>query len=212
MGRKMESGFWKLAHWKSIPIYAHWTILLWFPWYLLQGSSLIWVVPTFFCFATILLLHELGHAIAARYTKTRVHAIRLFVMHGECQHDTPYYETEDILIAWGGVIGQLCLLVFALATQYLLKLYSPVLTYILSPIFDVLIRTNLLILAINLIPVKPLDGYIAWRIIPIVLKKFRLQKLQFMYLINRRSRSKNKTADAEKANKIAQDLFDRLKK
>lgn len=208
----MDSGYWKLAHWKRIPVYAHWTILLWFPWALIQGMKLVWLFPTFLAFITILLFHEFGHAIAARYTDTKVYAIKLFLMHGECTHETPYYESEDILIAWGGVLAQLLLLVLTVIVQYLLFHFSPIWMLQLSPVFDVLTKTNLIIIAFNLIPVKPLDGVVAWRIIPFVLLKIRTRKAGILSRFAKRQQpSENKTEEQD-ADKIAQDLFDRLKK
>ncbi|MBI3730466.1 MAG: hypothetical protein HY254_19325 [Burkholderiales bacterium] len=208
----MESGYWKLAHWKRIPVYAHWTILLWFPWGLIQGMKLIWLFPGFLAFVTILLFHEFGHAIAARYTDTRVYAIKLFLMHGECTHESPYYESEDILIAWGGVLGQLLLIVLTLIVQYLLFHFSPMWMFQLSPVFDVLTKTNLIIIAFNLIPVKPLDGVIAWRIIPFVLLKFGTRKTGILSKFSKRTKPPESKTEEQDADKIAQDLFDRLKK
>jgi stage IV sporulation protein FB len=212
----MESGYWKLVHWKKIPVYAHWTILLWFPWVLIQGMKLVWLFPTFLAFITILLFHEFGHAIAARYTDTKVYAIKLFLMHGECTHETPYYESEDILIAWGGVLGQLLLLVLAVVAQYLLFYFSPMWIFQLSPVFDVLTKTNLIIIAFNLIPVKPLDGVVAWRIIPFVLLKIRTRKAGILSRFAKRqqppvSKTEEQTEE-QNADKIVKDLFDRLKK
>ncbi|MES2037875.1 MAG: hypothetical protein V4495_08565 [Pseudomonadota bacterium] len=208
----MESGYWKLTHWKKIPVSAHWTILLWFPWALIQGMNLVWLFPGFLAFVTILLFHEFGHAIAARYTDTKVYAIKLFLMHGECQHEAAYYESEDILIAWGGVLGQLLLLVLALIAQYLLFHFSPMWMFQLSPVFDVLTKTNLIIIAFNLIPVKPLDGVVAWRIIPFDLLKIRTRKAGILSRFAKRQKPAETKAQEQNADKIAKDLFDRLKK
>lgn len=199
-----------------MPVYAHWTILLWFPWVLIQGMKLVWLLPGFLAFVTILLFHEFGHAIAARYTDTKVYAIKLFLMHGECTHETPYYESEDILIAWGGVLGQLLLLVLTVIVQYLLFHFSPMWMFQLSPVFDVLTKTNLIIIAFNLIPVKPLDGVVAWRIIPFVLLKFRTRKAGILSRFAKRQRpplsKTEKQTEEQNADKIVKDLFDRLKK
>ncbi len=208
----MESGLWKLAHWKKIPIYAHWTILLWFPWVLIQGMRLIWIFPTFLAFVTILLFHEFGHAIAARYTDTRVYAIKLYLMHGECTHETPYYETEDILIAWGGVLAQLLLVLLAAIVQYLLFHFSPMWALQLSPVFDVLTKTNLILIAFNLIPVKPLDGVVAWRIIPLIWLKIRSRKMKVLSKFSKPQKPPENKNQEQVADKIARELFDRLKK
>ncbi|MFZ6759961.1 metalloprotease [Undibacterium sp. Ji50W] len=211
----MNSGFWKFSQWKDVPIYFHWSVLLWLPWYLIQNSSknLFWIIPTFFSFATILLVHELGHAIAAKYTGAKVYAIKLFVIHGECELETPYYERDYILIAWAGVIAQLCLFVVAVVFNYLLSRFLPILVFQLAPVFNVVIGINFMLMITNLIPVKPLDGYIAWRIIPFTYRKIRSYKFNTLLKFRNPfiSRKKSKI-NAEDADKIAKDLFDRFKK
>lgn len=162
----METGTRKLFTWSNIPVYANWTILLWLPWYWMHNSNLVWVAVTFLAYALLLLAHELGHAVAARSRRLRVHAIRLYMMHGLCQFQSPYREKDHILVAWGGVIAQMCMLVLAVIARFAVQAFLPQAEYFLAPLFYVFIQANIVIAIFNLIPVAPLDGHIAWRVLP----------------------------------------------
>ncbi len=159
----MQSGFLKFGKWKQVPFYFHWTVLLWVPWYWWARGSLVWAVVTLLAYLGLILAHELGHAIAARSRRVKVHAIRLYVLHGQCEHEEPYYERDDLFIAWGGVLAQLCVLTMAAAVKYVLRWLLPASEQFLAPILFVFIDANIVIGAINLIPVAPLDGHKAWR-------------------------------------------------
>lgn len=52
-------------------------------------------------------LHELGHALAARFLKYRVYSINVGFGGGTCTHEECYYRKDDIIIAWGGVAAQI---------------------------------------------------------------------------------------------------------
>jgi Zn-dependent protease len=204
-------GYWLVGKWNQIPLFLHWTILLWVPWYLFQGKSLAWLVVSFPAFVGLLAAHEIGHAIAARRRRVKVESINLYVLHGLCEHEDPYYERDHVLIAWGGVFAQGIVLVLALALDHLSSLFLPSLRYSLDPLFFVLINVNCVIAAINLIPIQPLDGHIAWRAIPLLRVRYlpqvglRLRSLGGMLnLRKRRARVK----DAER---LADEFIERMK-
>lgn len=204
-------GYWLIGKWKQIPLFLHWTILLWVPWYLLQGKSFAWVVVSFPAFVGLLAAHEVGHAVAARRRRVKVESINLYVLHGLCKHEDPYYESDHVLIAWGGVLAQGMVLVLALILDHLSSLFLPSLRYSLDPVFFVLINVNFVIAVINLIPVQPLDGHIAWRAIPLLRARylpqvrFRLRSLRGM--LNFRKRQ----ALAKDAERLADELIERMK-
>ena len=47
----MHGGLWRLAQWKRVPVFVHWSILLWIPWYLLLDRPVFWILITFFAVA-----------------------------------------------------------------------------------------------------------------------------------------------------------------
>jgi Zn-dependent protease len=62
-------------------------------------------------------------------------------------------------IAWGGVLAQLALLIPALAVALFLP--APQSAF-LAELLEAFTRTNAILIAFNLIPIKPLDGAEAW--------------------------------------------------
>jgi stage IV sporulation protein FB len=204
---------WRLGKWRGIPIVLHWTVFLGVPWFYYQTRSVAATVVSFAAFFFLLIAHELGHALVARWRNVPVGSIQLFLIHGSCTHDEPYDEEDDVLIAWGGVAAQLVVLVVAAAASLLVTTALPVAHAVTAPLFRVLIQTNLLIMVINLIPVAPLDGAKAWRALP-MLKEWAGQSswttsLRRLFAARERARAKKLEAKSER---IAADIIDRLKK
>lgn len=46
------------------------------------------------------------NAAAARRLGYDVDAIRVAFFHGRCEHEAPHTESDDVLVAWGGVLAQ----------------------------------------------------------------------------------------------------------
>ena len=204
---------WQLGQWRGIPISLHWTVFIGIAWFFYQTRSLLDTAVAFFAFCFLLLVHELGHAALARWRQVEVHEIQLLFLHGNCSHEQPAYELDDVLIAWGGVAAQFVILVIALAADVLLATLSPSARELSSPVLHVLIGTNVFIMIVNLIPVAPLDGAKAWRILPILAEWAK--ETSWAHRWRRRSaareaaRGKKLEADSER---IAADIIDKLKK
>jgi Zn-dependent protease len=204
---------WRLGQWRGIPISLHWTVFIGIPWFLYQTRSLLGTGIAFVAFFFLLLAHELGHAAVAMWRRVEVHEIQLFIFHGYCAHEPPDYELDDVLIAWGGVAAQFVLLVIALAADLLLATASPLALVLVSPLLHVLIATNIIIMVVNLIPVAPLDGAKAWRIVPILAEWAKetswAQKLRRRKAARETARAKKLEAESER---VAADIIDKLKK
>lgn len=168
----MTSGFFKLGTWRNVPLFFHWTLLLWVPFYWSRFGSLFWAVVTFAAYTALVLIHEMGHALVANWRGLPVFAMRLHVLGGECEHAAAGREKDSVWVAWGGVLAQLCVLVAALAAKYATAGLH-VQSELLEALFFVFINANLFTIAFNLIPVAPLDGYRAWRAIPLLWAKLR---------------------------------------
>jgi stage IV sporulation protein FB len=160
----MPQGLWQIAKWKGVPILLHWSVLLALLWFGYRYQRIAPALLTFFGFLALLLIHELGHAIAARARKVAVFGIRLYLLHGVCSHAMPHRERDHVFIAWGGVLAQAVVLVVAVVVSLILARTSPAAEAALDPLFRVLILGNILMIAINLLPVAPLDGHMAWRV------------------------------------------------
>lgn len=204
---------WRVGTWGGVPISLHWTVLLGLPWFYYQTRSVAATAIAFAAFLFLLLVHELGHAAVAVWRHVEVRRIRLFFLHGICEHGEPYYEEDVVLIAWGGVAAQLAVLVIALGVRVLLTMLAPDTPWAIWAVLAVLINSNLFLMVFNLIPLAPFDGAKAWRVLPLIREwaattswAARLRKRAAA-----RERARNKELEA-KAERITAEIIDKLKK
>ncbi len=101
----------------------------------------------------IILIHELGHIIIAKFFKRKITEIEVLPFGGLVKIESNLSEDifEDLLIAVGGIFFQLLLGVII----YILNSYS----YISDLDYTLMRNYNITIIAFNLIPINPLDGY-----------------------------------------------------
>lgn len=120
-------------------------------------------VASWLGFSVLMLVHELGHAIMARRQGLAVHEIRLYFMHGVCEYEHAYSKRKQALVAWGGVLAQMLLLLSAIVIAKVLVALGLGLPSWIAPAFFVWVPLNVMIAFVNLLPVPPLDGAVAWR-------------------------------------------------
>src|SRR5262249_45572774 len=99
--------FTRVARVKGIDVYIHWTIF---------AVALIMVINSvrrpvltlvgLLSFFTVLLIHELGHAIAARQRGQAASYIEIYPIFGKACFDAPGSRLDHCIIAWGGVVAQ----------------------------------------------------------------------------------------------------------
>jgi len=151
----LERGSLTVLRLRGIPIRLHWTL----PLGALFFSGFRFAPGFWLGFVLLVLVHELGHAALVRWFRLRVVGIDISGFGGLCHwsgHTTPLQRGA---IAWGGVLAQAgLLLVSAIA---LLVLGRPS-TVFLAEIASVFTFTNVYLIALNLLPVPPLDGWEAW--------------------------------------------------
>lgn len=151
----LSSGYWRVASWHGVPIRLHWTIPVGM---LFLGGFKI--RPLFWlAFFVIVLVHELGHAYWVHRFGHKVHRLDITGFGGACVWSGNASGAERSLIAWGGVIAQLCLLAVAVVLTAVLGwgFLSTSLGYAWTV-------TNVFLIILNLIPVSPFDGAEAWKI------------------------------------------------
>jgi Zn-dependent protease len=130
------------------PLRLHWSLLL--------GAALFCAlqprVLLLLGYAALLLAHLLGHALAVARTPLRVEGVMLHALGGELLGSGEVSPVRRSLIALCGVAGQAALLALAL--------------FIALPadLNDAFTRRNGVMLLLNLVPVKPLDGALAWKL------------------------------------------------
>ena len=122
------------------------------------------------CYFGLILLHEAGHAAMARRLGYRASDIYLSMIHGLCTYDRPDTFRQEALIAWGGVLAQLAVALPLVALAQVPAIASLSFAGILIAAFG---YTSLAMVALNLVPVRGLDGAKAWRLLPILVADLR---------------------------------------
>lgn len=169
--------YWQLGKWGGIPVAMHWTVLLVFAWmYLILGDFLAAAIASGALFV-LFAAHEFGHVAVLRSRKMFIDRVTFYGIHGEVSHGPARKHTDEILVAWGGVIAQIVVLLFALLGRFLLSSFeSSYLWIVAGPILFVFTKLNLFLILVALLPIGPFDGRQAWKVIPWLREKFRRRK------------------------------------
>lgn len=132
----------------KIPVRVHWSMLLFLVFVLLQGGGPEGLLLMVGVFASVV-VHEVGHALAARHYGLPIVDISLYPFGGMARLAAPpRTTTHEIVVALVGpatslVLGGLCWLGGALSGSVFLLLLG---------------RINLMLGGFNLLPALPMDG------------------------------------------------------
>lgn len=148
------------------PIRLHWTL----PLGALVMSRFTFAPAYWLGFVLLILIHELGHALIVLRYRLGLVEIMVHGAGGYCSHGPARSRWQESAIAWGGVLGQLTAL---LVTGLLLLLLGSPHNVHTAQLVYVFTETNLLLIAINLIPIEPLDGRKAWPLVGMIWAKLR---------------------------------------
>ncbi|MCA9525756.1 MAG: hypothetical protein KC549_05610 [Myxococcales bacterium] len=165
-------GFYLLGRVRGAPVRLHWSTLLVAVFIGITsgaGLSLFTLIASVMTLGLIL-IHELGHAAMVWRYRHHVVGIEVWGFHGVCYWEGHASRYEDAAISWGGVLAQGVLLV---AVGLWAVLTGPATTEFGWTAQQVFIRTNLFMIALNLLPFPPLDGARAWKILPMLRGRFR---------------------------------------
>jgi Zn-dependent protease len=156
---------------RGVDTYFHWSVfavaafilagVVHRPWLTLLGL---------FLYIAVLLIHESGHLIAARRKGCRVESIQFYPIFGITRFETPWSRLDHCIIAWGGVLAQA--VVFLPLVAWVAVFGYPQAVGV-AMIFASLGFFSLGVAVFNLLPIPPLDGSIAWGIIPAFLAERR---------------------------------------
>ena len=165
---KKEPGYIKIGSFREIPLLMHWSfplgglcVALFFH---AKRSEVIFVCAAY---AALIVLHELGHAIAARIFGAKVVSIELSGVGGICRAELPRSRLSAFVYVSAGLIVQF--IVLAIAVGYILYDGWPTSPVASSSAF-VFTVVNGLLIVMNLIPRKirgknhGTDGYIMWKL------------------------------------------------
>lgn len=163
----MRQDSWSLGTWGRVPVSMHWTVLLAFAWmYLVFMDVALMLMSIPFVFL-ILAVHELGHVVVLRRRRIGVTGVTLFGIHGETSYNEYAAKPGDVVaVAWAGVGAQLALMLLALAAHELIPWRSIPLGSMLDTVmFVVLVKLNIFLMIVALLPIGPFDGHAAWQVV-----------------------------------------------
>ena len=119
--------------------------------------------PMWAGFVALVLVHEVGHAVAVWRSGLKVLGIDLHPVGGLCHYEGFATPLQDSVIAFAGVWAQL--LAYAVA-QVVLDVFGGDMRQQVKDFVWVFTTPNLVMAAFNMLPVPPLDGPAAWAFFP----------------------------------------------
>jgi Zn-dependent protease len=154
---------------KGVKVFAHWSVtLIGIVVSLGAISEPGTAIPGLLSYYGVILLHECGHMIAAQRKGCVVWSIELYPIWGITRFNEPYSRYDHCVIAWGGVIAQAVVAVpiVILCETFGYSRFQP-----LNTVLGMFGFFSLFVAAFNLIPAPPLDGSIAWGLVPVLFRR-----------------------------------------
>ena len=154
---------------KRVRVYLHWSVLLIGAIILLNALKEPFVTfVSLACYIGVILIHECGHMIAAQRKGCRVWSIELYPFWGITRFDEPYSRWDHCAIAWGGVLAQG---VVAIPLVVWVEVFGFTRFPALNAVLGILGFYSVLVALFNLLPIRPLDGAIAWSLVPLIFRR-----------------------------------------
>lgn len=196
-----RSGYVNVGRIRGIPIRLHWSIPL---------GALVFgrfqLVPGFWLgFFLLVLIHETGHALLVRRYRLHVEAVEVHGLGGQCRYSGHPTPVERSVIAWGGVLAQGVLLLLTVAMVWLLG--SPTSAFG-AELVHAFTMTNLILAGINLLPIPPLDGAEAWKLLSL----WRDRRYQKRRDAVRREKAAARRGDPQSADDVNESVRDALRR
>lgn len=152
---QFRDGFLILGRLWGAPIRIHWTT----PLVAFVLTNFSFVPGAWLGFLVLVLVHEIGHAIAVRSFGANVVSVNAHGLGGTCEWYGHVTARQRAIIAWGGVLAQAALYIPARFVAAMVPSWG-----IIGEIMYTLTATNLILIVVNLLPIRPLDGAEAWKL------------------------------------------------
>ena len=165
-----DGGYLTLGRWRGAPVRVHWSA----PVGAFFFGQLRFVPGFWLAFVGLILAHELGHALMVGLSGARVRAIDVTGLGGECRYDGNVTPLRRALIAWGGVLAQLAVLIVVGA---LVLVFGAPQSVFLGEMAQACMFYNLALMGLNLLPVAPLDGHEAWKLFPLLRARWKAPRV-----------------------------------
>ena len=149
---------------KGVPVLIHWT----FPTggvflaFFVGDTSLVTMLSMVTAYTILILVHEFGHAIAAKAFSLNVHAVLVTAAGGWCYADEPTTIRSKLIFYGGGLIAQVILL--TVTTIALLAFDNPP-PKVFNPFILVFTVVNVALLIVNVYPSDGTDGKLLWGLV-----------------------------------------------
>lgn len=155
---RFSEGYIRLGRLAGVGVWMHWT----WPIGAFFLGRLEWAPVFWFALFTLTIVHELGHALLARGYRAQVLSINLSMFGGTCKYRGEGVDARGhAVIAWGGVAAQALV---AIAVGVLRLVLGPPQSLLAMEAYNAFLVWNLIVIALNLLPIPSLDGAIAWRL------------------------------------------------
>jgi len=158
----------------GVPVYVHWSFLIGgLIISMFAGGGINLIMYCSMAYALLILIHEFGHALAAKVMGLRVHAIHMSGLGGRCITDPPHSVEGAFFLYSSGLLAQLA--VFAGSVLYIGTFGWPESTYGIC-LVNTFTFVNLVIFVCNLFPGKIsahafTDGQMLWKLAMHVLRR-----------------------------------------
>jgi Zn-dependent protease len=162
----------KVVQIRGVDAYVHWSVFVVAVLMLANvGSRPGLTIMGLTSYLGVLLIHEMGHLIAAQRLGCKVNSIKLYPIFGVTCFEIPWTRLDHCIIAWGGVLAQA---VVAIPLVAWVSVFGYTRIAAINAIFAILGFFSLGIAAFNLLPVPPLDGATAWGLLPALRARKRI--------------------------------------
>jgi Zn-dependent protease len=147
----------------KVPVLIHWTFPvggLFVAWFL-GDMTFKTIIPLALAYTTLVLIHEFGHALAAKMSGNKVQAVLITGSGGLCFADTPDSLTWRFLFYAGGIIAQLVVLIITSIYLFIFQSTGTIFFDLFAFVFTVV---NAVFILINIIPSEHTDGNLLWNL------------------------------------------------
>ena len=146
---------------RDVPIHIHWTFPVGGLFVAIILGNVAWktAVPLVAAYTALILVHELGHAFAAKIASSRVHAVLVTAAGGWCFADELPTFASRLAFYAGGIVAQVLALT---VTAILVALFGNPSSLILNCFVLVFTIVNVILIIINLLPTEGTDGKKLW--------------------------------------------------
>ena len=156
---------------RGVKVFAHWSVLL-IGTVILIGAleKPLLAVTVLAAYYGVILIHECGHMFAAQRKGCAVWSIELYPIWGITRFSQPYSKYDQCVIAWGGVIAQA---IVAAPILVWVETFGYTRFQAVNAILAIFGFFSLSVAVFNLLPIRPLDGSIAWGLLPALIRRPR---------------------------------------